>query len=83
MSKKDELLDELFDSAKSAVHYLTGILKDLAEETYSLDTIGVDIEEVGEKAGAVTSILNELMNLHLTGSLEEDVDIWAHYGGVK
>jgi len=83
MSKKEELLDELFDSAKSAVHYLTGILKDLAEKTYSLDTIGVDIEGIEEKNGAVISVLNDLKDLHLNGSLEEDVNVWTHYRGVK
>lgn len=79
MSKKEELLDELFDSAKSTAHYLTGILKDLAAEKYSLDEVGVDIEAIEEMAGAVVSILSEIRDLHQIGQLEDGVDVWAYY----
>ena len=80
MSKKDELLDELFDSLKSTTHYMTGILGDLASEKYSVDEVGIDIEAIEEMAGAVVSVLSEIRDLHQLGQLEDGVDVWAHYG---
>lgn len=95
MSKKEELLDELFDSLKSTAHYMTGILRDLAAEKYSLDEVGIDIEAIEEKAGAIVSILSEIRDLNFTGDLENDITeelpimlsqpdaIWDHYAKAK
>lgn len=92
MSKKDELLDELFDSLKSTTHYVTGILGDLASEKYSVDEVGIDIEAIEEMAGAIVSILSEIRDLNFAGDLEKDITkelpialtqtdiVWAHYG---
>ena len=80
MSKKEELLDELFDSLKSATHYMTGMLRDLADEKYSIDEVGIDIEAIEAKAGAIAIILSEIRDLHQLGQLEDGIDVWAHYG---
>lgn len=91
MSNKEELLDELFDSGKSAVHYLTGILKDLAEEKYSLDEVEADIEALEIMVSGLIGTLTDLRDLYQSEDRKTDkipvidmnVDVWSHYGKDK
>lgn len=92
--RKEELLNDLFDSVTHLVHYMNGMLDDMKNGSYNLEEASADMA-VFDNAG-IGDILNELYELSEASAYEDDedddeddeitteipvtVDVWSHFG---
>lgn len=92
-TRKEELLDELFDAVSDLHHYMGGMLEDMKRKKYNIEEASGDMI-IFDNSG-ISDILNELHEL--SESLQEDdfeeedlheqtteeipvtVSVWDHY----
>lgn len=83
IGRKDELLNDLFDSVTHLVHYMNGMLEDMKNNTYDISQADADME-VFETTG-IHGVLMELSEIAdaqeaITQEIPAVVDVWTHYG---